>query len=44
MDRSQLEKIIPVLAERHNFRLEIVEKDYYLLNYCDHTTNEINNL
>ena len=30
MDRIQLEKIIPVLAEKHNFRLEIVEKDYYL--------------
>jgi len=30
MDRGQLEKIIPVLAQKHNFRLEIVEKDYYL--------------
>ncbi|GBE06025.1 hypothetical protein BMS3Abin10_01667 [bacterium BMS3Abin10] len=30
MNRSQLEKIIPVLAQKHNFRLEIVEKDYYL--------------
>lgn len=30
MDRSLLEKIIPVLAQKHNFRLEIVEKDYYL--------------
>lgn len=30
MDRSQLEKIIPVVAQKHNFRLEIVEKDYYL--------------
>lgn len=30
MDRVGLEKLIRVLAERHNFRLEIVEKDYYL--------------
>jgi len=30
MNRSQLEKIVPVLAQKHNFRLEIVEKDYYL--------------
>lgn len=30
MDRTQLEKFIPVLAQKHNFRLEIVEKDYYL--------------
>jgi predicted nucleotidyltransferase component of viral defense system len=30
MDRGRLEKIIPVLAQKHNFRLEIVEKDYYL--------------
>lgn len=30
MDRVRLEKIIPVLAQKHNFRLEIVEKDYYL--------------
>ena len=28
MDRGRLEKIIPVLAQKHNFRLEIVEKDY----------------
>jgi predicted nucleotidyltransferase component of viral defense system len=30
MDRVRLQKIIPVLAQKHNFRLEIVEKDYYL--------------
>jgi predicted nucleotidyltransferase component of viral defense system len=30
MDRGRLEKIVPVLAQEHNFRLEIVEKDYYL--------------
>lgn len=30
MDRGWLEKIIPVLAQKHNFRMEIVEKDYYL--------------
>jgi len=30
MDRERLEKIIPVVAQKHNFRLEIVEKDYYL--------------
>lgn len=30
MDRSQLEKILPVLAQKHKFRMEILEKDYYL--------------
>ncbi len=30
MDRARLENVIPVLAQRHNFRMEIVEKDYYL--------------
>lgn len=30
MDRDRLERVIPVLAEKHRFRQEIVEKDYYL--------------
>jgi predicted nucleotidyltransferase component of viral defense system len=30
MDRERLEKLIPVLADKHNFRQEILEKDYYL--------------
>ncbi|MCL5730441.1 MAG: nucleotidyl transferase AbiEii/AbiGii toxin family protein [Candidatus Pacearchaeota archaeon] len=30
MDKERLERIIPVLAQQHNFRLEVVEKDYYL--------------
>jgi predicted nucleotidyltransferase component of viral defense system len=30
MDRERLEKIIPVIAQKHQFRLEIIEKDYYL--------------
>lgn len=30
MDRDKLEKIIPFIAEKYNFRLEIIEKDYYL--------------
>ena len=30
MDRERLRQIIPVLAKNHNFREEIVEKDYYL--------------
>ncbi|MDP2927662.1 MAG: nucleotidyl transferase AbiEii/AbiGii toxin family protein [Candidatus Omnitrophota bacterium] len=30
MDRDKLEKIIPFIAEKYNFRLETIEKDYYL--------------
>jgi len=30
MDRDKLEKIIPFIAEKFNFRREIIEKDYYL--------------
>lgn len=30
MDRERLEKIIPVIAQKYQFRLEIIEKDYYL--------------
>lgn len=30
MDKAKLEKIIPVIAQKNNFRLEMVEKDYYL--------------
>lgn len=30
MDRDKLEKIIPFIAQKYNFRLEIIEKDYYL--------------
>jgi len=30
MDRDTLEKIIPFIAEKYNFRLETIEKDYYL--------------
>ncbi len=30
MDRERLEKIIPFIAEKYNFRLETIEKDYYL--------------
>ena len=30
MERERLRQIIPVLAKNHNFREEIVEKDYYL--------------
>ncbi len=30
MDRDKLEKIIPVIAEKHHFRFEMIEKDYYL--------------
>ncbi len=30
MDRDKLEKIIPFIAEKFNFRLETIEKDYYL--------------
>lgn len=32
MDREKLEKLIPVIAQKHHFRLEIIEKDYYLTN------------
>jgi predicted nucleotidyltransferase component of viral defense system len=30
MDRERLEKIIPVIAQKYQFRLEIIGKDYYL--------------
>lgn len=30
MDRDKLEKIIPVIAEKYTFRLETIEKDFYL--------------
>ena len=30
MDREKFERIIPVIAQKHRFRQEIVEKDYYL--------------
>ena len=30
MDREKLEKLIPVIADRHKFRPAVVEKDYYL--------------
>jgi len=30
MDRDKLEKIIPVIAQKYNFRFETIEKDYYL--------------
>ena len=30
MDRDKLEKIIPFIAEKYNFRFETIEKDYYL--------------
>lgn len=31
MDRDKLEKIIPFIAEKYNYRLETIEKDYYLM-------------
>lgn len=30
MDRAKLEKIIPAIAQKYNFRFEMIEKDYYL--------------
>lgn len=30
MDRAKLEQIIPVIAQKYKFRLEMIEKDYYL--------------
>jgi len=30
MDRAILEQIIPVIAQKYKFRLEMIEKDYYL--------------
>lgn len=30
MDKEKLEKIIPVIADKYQFRSEIIEKDYYL--------------
>lgn len=43
MDRIQLEKFIPVLAQRHNFRLEIVEKDYYLTIILNNIETKLSN-
>ena len=37
MDKDQLAKILPGIAHEHKFRMEILEKDYYL-------TNILNNL
>ena len=30
MDKDKLRKILPAIAQEHNFRMEILEKDYYL--------------
>lgn len=30
MDRDKLQQIIPFIAEKYKFRLEVIEKDYYL--------------
>jgi len=30
MDKEKLQQIIPFIAEKFKFRLEIIEKDYYL--------------
>jgi len=30
MNREKLEKIIPFIAEKYNFRFETIEKDFYL--------------
>lgn len=43
MDRARLEKIIPVLAQKHNFRLEIVEKDYYLTLVLNNIESRLSN-
>jgi predicted nucleotidyltransferase component of viral defense system len=45
MDRVKLERLIPVIAQKYQFRLEVIEKDYYLtliLNSIDsHLSNKI---
>ncbi len=45
MDRDKLQQIIPFIAEKFNFRLEIIEKDYYLTlilnNIESHLSNKI---
>ncbi len=30
MDRARLEQVIPVIGQKYKFRLEMIEKDYYL--------------
>lgn len=45
MDRNALEKIIPAIAEKYRFRLEMIEKDYHLTRILnavnEHLSNDI---
>ncbi len=41
MDRENLEKIIPVIAQKYNFRFETIEKDYYLTLILNHVESHL---
>jgi predicted nucleotidyltransferase component of viral defense system len=41
MDRENLEKIIPVIAQKYNFRFETIEKDYYLTLILNHIESHL---
>lgn len=41
MDREKLEKIIPFIAGKYNFRLETIEKDYYLTLLLNHVESHL---
>jgi predicted nucleotidyltransferase component of viral defense system len=41
MDREKLEKIIPIIAQKHHFRLEIIEKDYYLTHILNNVESHL---
>ncbi len=41
MDKEKLEKIIPFIAEKYNFRLETIEKDYYLTLLLNHVESHL---
>lgn len=41
MDRDKLAKVIPAIAQKRNFRLEIIEKDYYLTLILNHIESHL---
>jgi len=43
MDRVQLEKIIPVIAQKYSFRLEMLEKDYYITYILNNIESHLSN-
>jgi len=41
MDRSKLEQVIPIIANKQKFKFEIVEKDYYLTHILNHIVSHL---